>query len=202
MRHLILLTLLTIALSVYGQDTTKTLKTGLDFSSSTTYSGTGSYLPSVTMSKDKHCVFLGPMFVPLYNYSPIALGVQTGYQFYPNGKQRRFNLYFEYDFSFLKNKHSEEIMSNPTSQPYGGLKTYTIRVSTLENNLSFGFRLNFLKLLYFQTNVGKGFGWYSKETDYEFWSGHTNVINYKESWLFQTFFKIGLGFDIPVPKKK
>lgn len=202
MRHLIILC--AVFGSVYGQDSAKTFQLGLDISLGYNNTGRGNFLPAVTVSGNRHGVFAGPLLIN--NADPVQrgplFGIQAGYQFYPNGRQKTFNLFFEYDFNFLDGKIVDTAPAMITN-PYGGVKTRTIGFFSLFNYFSYGFRLNILKGLYLKTNVGLGLGWSGEEFKYEYWSGNVSgdfrmPPYFTTGWLI----KGGLGYDFLAVKKK
>ncbi len=137
-----------------AQDSLKKLQIGLDYTMGNTTIGKGNIFTSIVIGKGKHVAFLGPAFIyglPHNPYRPIY-GIQAGHQVYPNGRDNRFNLFFEYDFNFMKFKLTQNYYSYNSS----GVKNVTTEFSSLDNYLGFGFRLNLIEGLYFKTNVGLG----------------------------------------------
>jgi hypothetical protein len=210
MRPLILSAIFIISHSAYGQDTIKIRQLGFDYSVGINYFASWNSLPSITYSTSKHSVFAGPIIVNLNsldegyyeNFTP-SIAIHTGYQFYPYGRRRRFNLFFEYNFLYLKTKTIVHDYERQPIQMWGGIKTKTIDLFSLENYLCYGFRLNISKGLYFQTNVGTGFGWYRYREAQKYWDGQYGAGQSKPYfWKFSNIFKIGLGFDFSILKKK
>jgi hypothetical protein len=203
MRQVILVTFCSILSSVYGQDSTKKIQLGIDVSWGINIIGTGNYFPGITLSGNKHCVFAGPMIVYYADpgqRSPL-IGLQAGYQVYPNGRKNRFNLFFEYDFNYLNAKITNEF-SGPNSNPNGGVKRRTIAFYSLCNYLSYGFRLNIFKGLYFKTNGGVGLGWSQKDFIYEYWNGSVSENNKVPAYFaVGAILKVGFGYDFLTVKK-
>jgi hypothetical protein len=197
MRHIFLFFLLITLQTVSGQDTTNAIILGTDISLGFNQVGNGNYFPSITASKGKHIVFLGPILVNNADIgqTKLLVGLQTGYQIYPNGQQNRFNLFFEYDFIFLSAKIVDEYPC-PTGIPYNNAKKRTIDFFSLENYFSYGFKLNMFKGFYFKTNFGVGFGWYKKQFNYEYCNGQNSINERRPKfWPLGGLFKVGVGYN-------
>lgn len=165
---------------VWSQDSLKKIKIGLDFSMSNTAIGKANINPSVTFSKGKHFIFAGPYFLYPYYFNPYRpiYGVQTGYQFYPNGSCNKFNLFFEYNFSFVKGSVIDQEWS------HAGLSRRGIEIESLDNYLGFGFKANITTHLYFHSSVGLGVIYYGQITTYKnSFSGVETEVLYKELYL-------------------
>jgi len=154
----IFITCLCTVFSLKSQDSLKKLKLGADFSIGNNALGRRNILPNITLSKGRHSIFLGPAFIfgMEYNPFPPQYGVQAGYQFYPNGTKHRFNLFFEYDFNCV-NANFKFYYDAPALHE---LTTRSINVSSVDNYMGFGFRLNIFKWLYLKTMVGVGIIYY------------------------------------------
>lgn len=221
----IIFSLTTVFISLFSlkaQDSLNKLQIGFDFLIGNNALGRENIYPSITLSKAKHTAFIGPAFIYGLYYNPYApsFGLQAGYQYYPNGKKNRFNLFFEYDFNWVKAK----FQINHYSWNQTGLKKRNIEISSLDNYLGFGFRLNIIKGLYLKTNLGLGLIFYRESTKDELYDG--TIIAYNDTGKlfagkFYPFtsqyigyelypwrqnqligiFKIGLGWDLYSFKK-
>ena len=69
-----------------------------------------------------------------YQTTPFA-GVQAGYQFFPNCSNKRFNLFFAYDFNLISGKQNGHYSTNQNS-PMGGLENWS-KKSDLNDRLFF-----------------------------------------------------------------
>ncbi len=217
-----LLIITTSVINLKGQDSLNKLQLGIDFAIGNNAIGKGNILPTITLSKGKHVVFMGPTFIYGLAFNPYRpiYGVQAGYQIYPNGRRNRFNLFFEYDFNYMKGKFQKDYYSYYSK----GIKKSTTVFSSLDNYLGFGFRLNLIKSFYFKTNVGLGVIVYDQNTTEEYYDGTTKNYNYGQqifigkfpSYFFAPFFneyyfnygqmvgifKMGIGCDLCSFKKK
>ncbi|MEO6306000.1 MAG: hypothetical protein ABIP51_22830 [Bacteroidia bacterium] len=216
-----ILLLFTSIIYLKGQDSLNKLQLGVDLALGNNAIGKGNILPSITISKGKHVVFAGPTFIyglTSNPYRPIY-GLQAGYQFYPNGRKNRCNLFFEYDFNYMKARFQQDYYSNNST----GLKKRITEFSSLDNYLGFGFRLNIIKGLYFKTAVGLGIVIYDQSFKEEYYDGTSRSYSYGQSVYFGKFppyylrpfydeyyfnysqiigiFKIGLGWDLYSFKK-
>ncbi len=188
-----------------AQDTTKTFQLGVN--GYVSYNGIGrtNINPSIVTSYGRHTVFIGVLLVDnidvLQNgYLP---GLQLGYQFYPNGKEKIFNLFFEYDFNLLKAKIEND---NPTSlsinqNSYSAMET--LEVFNIEQYLGYGFNIQFLKRFYFTTSVGIGCGWYQRQFIYNCDNGQVIKLGDRKPYFGMPtgIFKTGIGFNF-LPWKK
>lgn len=208
--------------TLISQDSLKKVSFGVDFTIGNNAIGRKNIYPSVVLSKGKHSLFIGPSFIygtEYRLYAPIY-GFQAGYLFYPNGHHKRFNLFFEYDFNYTKAKFEFQYYSSSAS----GLKKQNITLTSIDNYGGFGFRMNVFKGLYFKTNVAVGLIFYSENVTNEFYNGiiyKSNIqpslqvgnfypFDYRNSYYYNYYgnkhfiglFKIGLGYDFSLKKKK
>jgi hypothetical protein len=217
MKKLILFSVLTVGICK-GQNQTPATQIGLDISMGNNAVFRQNILPSITLSKNKHVFLAGPGFyynLP-YNEYISAYGAQAGYQFYPNGRNNRFNLFFEYDVSFIKKAYTYNYYTGhyPNSQ----LIKKTAVVTALDNYIGFGFKVNLDKVFYLHTNVGLGVLMYREDAHLEFSDGSTydysdgtgfyygRVSRFHSMWGSYTevlhdrqligIFKVGLGINI------
>lgn len=224
MRKVLFITIIALSTcSLIGQDSLKKVTIGVDFNMGNNALGRRNIYPSIVLSKGKHSLFFGPSFIygiPYRLYAPIY-GVQAGYMFYPNGHHKRFNLFFEYDFNYTKAKFEFNYYSSSPS----GLKKRIIDLISIDSYVGFGFRANLFKGLYLKTNVGVGLIFYSENVIDEFNDGKIyksdfdptiyggnfypyNFTNqyyypyYSYSKKFVGLFKIGLGYDFSLKRKK
>ena len=192
-------------LDIYCQDSTKTLVLGLCGHISYNNIGDQNVNPSIVANYGKSTYFIGPLLAD--NVDPIQkrylTGLQLGYQIYPNGKGKVFSFFFEFDFNLLSSK----IKSEQTDFYWGNTKyigTRTIEIFHLDNYLSYGFNIHFLKRFYFSTSLGLGGGWSKKEF---IWKANTGEVftsgNSKPNFsYFNGIFKAGLGCNFWTIKKR
>ena len=177
------------ALGLKGQDSLKKLQIGLDFGIGKNAIGRGNIYPSITLSKGNHVIFGGPAFIFGMDYNPYppSYGVQAGYQFFPNGRNKRFNLFFEYDFNYVKANFIYKYAPKYSSS----LVEADIELKSLDNYLGFGFRLKIYKGLYLKTNVGAGLIYYGEKIVMKYNDGTVHVEEYLNRIYgghFQPFF--------------
>ena len=169
-----------------SQDSLKTFQIGFDLGLGNNALGRGNIYPALTLSKGKHVAFAGPAFIYgiYYNPYPPSYGVQMGYQFYPNGRNNRFNLFFEYDFNYVRSQfHFGYYSTNQTA-----LKKQGILLSSVDNYLGFGFRLNLSKGLYFKTNLGVGLIYYGEKYHEEYNDGTVKNYSSGNQFYFGNFY--------------
>ena len=214
--------LLLSTFTILSQDSIKKHSIGVDFNIGNNALGRKNIYPSIVLSKGKHSFFIGPSFIygSQYRlYAPIH-GLQAGYLFYPNGHQKRFNLFFEYDFNYTKvNVDFKYYLSSQN-----GLKKRSIELMSIDNYIGFGFRTNIFKGLYIKTNASVGMIFYSENVEDEFYNGTVSKSNmnprfyvgnyypyryggsgypyYFNRKYFIGLFKIGIGYDIHIKKSK
>jgi hypothetical protein len=196
--------------SALCQDSLKKLYLGIDYAMGNTAIGKRNIYPSLTLSKGKHSVFAGPNFLYPYNfnsYRPIY-GVQAGYQFYPNGRNKRFDLFFEYNFSYVKGSVIDQSWSQSGQYRRG------IEIEALDSYLGFGFKANITKRFYFHSSVGLGGMYYGQKNTYKYfsgseyteeldkrfyygnWSPYSWYYNYYPSVSLIGIVKIGIAYDL------
>lgn len=154
------------------------------------------FLPALTFSQGKHQIYAGPQLMYL-NTAPQAIwGAQAGYRFFPNGSTNRFNLFFDYNFSFLKGSITEEHLNNHSYWEFP--KTRTTQLLSLDNYLGFGFQLKILKNLYASTAIGVGVGFYKEEYTYTYSNNAVYIgsgdLRLRRSSEINHQLKIGLGY--------
>jgi hypothetical protein len=217
MKKILLFSFLAIGVCKAQHTTTKT-QIGLDISMGNNAIFRQNILPSITLSKNKHVFFAGPGFyynLPYNEYVP-AYGAQAGYQFYPNGQTNRFNLFFEYDISYVSKTYRYNYYSG--FYPNAELVKKAAKIRSFDNYLGFGFKLNIDKVFYLHTNVGFGVLMYREDSHLEFSNGSTydysdgtgiyygRVSRFHSMWGSYTevlhdrqligIFKVGLGINV------
>jgi hypothetical protein len=186
----------------YSQDTTKTLKLGV--CGHITYNNIGdrNINPSIVANYGKSTYFIGPLLAD--NVDPAQknylVGLQTGYQIYPNGKGKVFSFFFEYDMNLLSSKIISDAAdfywySSNSINKYNG--TRHLEVFDFSHYISYGFNVHFLKQFYFSTSLGVGCGWYKKQFIWNAQTGETfnsgndvATFDYLDGML-----KVGLGYN-------
>lgn len=116
-----------------------------------------------TNSRYRHSIYFGSMLNSPYN--GVVKGIQGGYMFFPNLKQKRFNFHFFYDV-----KHER----------------YSRAKSLWQHMIGYGFRFNIISNLYANNNIGVG-NTYVKTKEYP---GILDEYNY-----FSGVFNIGIGYN-------
>ena len=188
MRILIgLIPILFSCLNLKSQDSLNRVKLGLDFSVGNNALGRDLLLPSVTIGNNKHTIYLGLIYnvgakenqYPLNNSYPSAYALQAGYLFYPNGSKNRFNLFFVYDFNYLNASFKFTYPAGTSTQ----IKNKTIKLTSIENYLGFGFKFNICKWLFLKTTVGLGVIYYGEKINQTSFSGSKTSYEYKSQFF-------------------
>jgi hypothetical protein len=190
-----------------AQDTIRTFQLGVNGYISYNGIGRANINPSVVTNYGKHTVFMGVLLVDKVDvlqkgYLP---GLQLGYQFYPNGKEKIFDLFFEYDFDLLKVKMKND---TPTSLSFNQNDYYameTLEVFNIEQYLGYGFNIQFLNHFYFTTTAGIGCGWYQRQFIYNCDNGEVIKMGDRKLYFGMPtgIFKTGIGFNFwPWKKNK
>jgi hypothetical protein len=155
-----------------------------------------SVLPTITLTRGKHVFFAGPALYYLNDENPRPLtGANLGYQFFPNGRQNRFNLFLEYDFTYMEGTTREK----PSYNWYSA-SSYKIHIVDISNYLGFGFRLNIIKNLYLNAGAGVGIlplykdEYFYESPNGEFSTGKGSLV--LRELQFYHFFKFGLCLDL------
>jgi len=162
--------LIFFCLSAKSQDSLSRAKFGMEISLARTKFNFECIYPSFVFAKGKHLVFAGPgiYYVSPDQMTPFA-GVQAGYQFFPNGKAKRFNSFFEFDFNFMKGTLRDKYSIN-FNYPYGGVSDRATDFVSIDNYLSFGFSLRMMKYFYLKPVFGLGVGLYKEDYTYHFYN--------------------------------
>ena len=151
-----------------------------------------------TIERGKSLISVGPLFnQDLFVGADHGVRRQTegfnltgghcSYVLYPNDTKNTFNLFFQLDMAFFKNKIDAY---NEYFHPYHLVLTQ-LNEKVLETTISYGFRINFLKRFYFNQSLGIGAIFINQKYLYE----DETTRNSKGKSL-TGLFKIGLGFRI------
>jgi hypothetical protein len=203
MKHLkitvIFLTLMSL-LKLNAQDTLKKIQIGLEFSYARPSLFKDAVFPSITLSSAKHGVFAGPCVV-YYNdeYLRPLWGAQAGYRLFPNGRDKRFDLFFEYNFNLVKGTLKDKFtVGYPEANRTAVLRT--INLVSVDNYFGFGFRWNILKDFYIASNVGFNVGLYKQDYTYEYQNGETwtakGDLEFRRLSERSRIFKVGIGYNL------
>jgi hypothetical protein len=167
------------------------------------------FFPSLSLSWNKQIIFAGPsvVFYDAQHPQPLS-GAQAGYRIFPNGRNKKFNLFFEYNINYVNGKIKDNI-GYPWDDFSGGYKSVTQsrHVVSLDNYFGFGFRWNIFRNFYLSSNIGAGVGLYKEDYTYSYLNGPTwgskgNLAFRDPIGSFNRLFKIGIGYDLVNFKKK
>ena len=192
----------------YSQDTTKTWLLGVCGHIAYNNIGDGNIQPSMVANYGKNTYFIGPLLAN--NVDPAQknslLGLQAGYQFYPNGKGKVFSFFFQYEMNLLSSKFVSDAAdfywySNNSISKYNG--TRTTQVFDFSHYVSYGFNLHFLQQFYLSTSIGVGGGWYKKQFTWNAQTGETFTSGNDQATFdyLDGMFKVGLGYNFWKIKK-
>ena len=202
MKYIFKISLLLLAACslVNAQDSAKKVQLGFDIAYAKPTLFKDGFFPSLTFSLDKQVIFAGAgvIYYDAWHPRPIT-GIQAGYRVFPNGRDKRFNLFFECNTSFFKGS-IEDRMSFYQFEIWGGTGTRTIDFTAIDNYFGFGFRWNVLKNLYISSNMGVDLGFYKENYTYEYangqrFQGEGNMV-LRDPLAFYKIFKISVGYDL------
>jgi hypothetical protein len=202
MRNSIVFILITI-FSLAGISQEDTIPTSKFYHGSNfgTYISGGSYGLSYnidyTIEKENILLAIGPIIGPtLYVWPDQGIrrkqfnlklnGLHTSFIVYPNTRQNTFNLFFQYDLAYLRYN---------ADWSYDNLFETTqiknLKESIIENTISYGIRINFLKRFHIYNSIGLGYAFNFRNYEYEHGTTRKSSQNY-----FTGLIKIGAGFKI------
>lgn len=160
--------------------------------------------PSFVLNYKKHSFLIGPrIFIPEEYYS--RKGIQFTYEFYPGNSNKKFNIYFSYDFSYTYVNYAKY---RRLSIDTGLYNSTNIDIDQyMSNIIAIGVKTKLSSQVYINANFGLGLGFYgydSKDvvpdlpnyTDLNSKSGLLGNIDFKG------MLKLGIGYNFKRLKNK
>ena len=193
------------SIKMSSQDSLYSAKFSFETSFSKTKFNKVGFYSAFVLSFKKHKVFLGPgiYYLTAAHSQPFA-AMQMGYQYFPNGTENRFTLFFGYDFNYTKGSLEDKFQPSSYYEYYG-IVSRKHKYTALDNFFSFGFNWRFFSRFYFKPNVGIGVGLYKENYTYKYENGKTytadNNLSYRYPFGFSHLAKITLGYDLVRLKK-
>jgi hypothetical protein len=150
-----------------------------------------------SIEKGRHKIAFGPSFSGKvtgespYNLTNRPLTLTGGsmlYQFYPNPRGKRYDLFFQYECSFYRLTNKTKYYKSNDVVNVAVVDRYVM------NFISYGLRIRFLEYFSIEQNFGLGYLW------------NNLTLNGKKAYNqftnagFQGNLRLGLAFSIPVKK--
>lgn len=150
------------------------------------------YYADFTIEKGKHFIAIGPIIGKTLkmdywydrgpNLEKYSLnGFHIAYQINPNPKGKKFDFYFQYEFTFLyylDNGITENIYKYNSSY-YPLTLSYKSHQSEIDFTAGYGFKFKFFRNFYLNQNIGIGIGYNSLVVNYGDYRFNRSNHNYE-----------------------
>jgi len=153
--------------------------------------------PGFVVNYKKHSFIIGPrIYLPEERYS--RKGIQFTYEFYPKNSDKKFNIYFSYDFSYTYVNFSKHRRLSIGTELYNSTKKDIDQY--MSNIIAIGVKAKLSGQIYLNANFGLGLGFYG----YDYKDVVPELPNYTdlnsksglwENVDFKGMLKLGIGYN-------